>query len=58
MFTATVGKGIFLGSHVEYRLSAGGERLLLRSMDDDVLKAGGDVSISVDPALTRIFPAD
>ncbi len=57
-FKATVGHGIFLGSHVEYRLAAGDERFLIRSMDDEVLRAGGDVSIYIDPALTRVFPAD
>jgi iron(III) transport system ATP-binding protein len=53
--SATVERCVFLGSHVEYHLAAGGQRLLLRSLEGERLEIGAQVAVSVDPALTRVF---
>jgi iron(III) transport system ATP-binding protein len=55
-FTAHVERSIFLGSHVEYQLNASGQRLLLRSMEGEVHQTGSDITVAVDPLLTRAFP--
>jgi ABC-type Fe3+/spermidine/putrescine transport system ATPase subunit len=54
-FSARVERCVFLGSHVEYHLAAGGHRLLLRSLEGERLDIGTEVAVAVDPRLTRVF---
>jgi iron(III) transport system ATP-binding protein len=57
-FTARVERSVFLGSHFEYRLNVAGQRLTLRSMDGESILNGVDITISLDPGLTRVFSGD
>ncbi|GAA5003785.1 ABC transporter ATP-binding protein [Streptomyces hyderabadensis] len=57
-FSCTVERSTFLGSHVEYNLSASGQRLVLKTMDGNLLASGAKVAVSLDPTLARVFPAD
>jgi iron(III) transport system ATP-binding protein len=58
LFSGKVERCVFLGSHIEYQLNVGGERLSLRSMDGQLPEAGQTVTVSIDPSLVRVFPGD
>jgi iron(III) transport system ATP-binding protein len=53
-----VERSMFLGSHMEYVVSAGGHRLVLKSMEGDVIESGTDVVVRLDPARARVFPIE
>ena len=53
-----VERSMFLGSHVEYLLSAGSERLVLKTMEREILAPGSDVGVCLDPAMARVFAAE
>jgi iron(III) transport system ATP-binding protein len=52
-----VDRSVFLGSHVEYVIDAAGQRLVLKSMEGDVLPSGSEIAVRLDPAYARVFPA-
>jgi iron(III) transport system ATP-binding protein len=52
-----VDRSMFLGSHVDYVVTAGGSSLLLRSIEGQMLAPGTSVTIALDPDRARVFPA-
>ncbi|REE75488.1 iron(III) transport system ATP-binding protein [Rhodococcus wratislaviensis] len=53
-----VDRSMFLGSHVEYVVDAGGQRLALKTMEGELRKAGATITVRLDPTMVRVFPAE
>jgi iron(III) transport system ATP-binding protein len=52
-----VERSMFLGSHVDYVVRLEGQQLLLRSIEGEMLPAGVELTIRLDPERARVFPA-
>lgn len=51
-----VERSMFLGSHVDYVVRLQGQQLLLRSIEGEMLPAGAQLTIRLDPERARVFP--
>jgi iron(III) transport system ATP-binding protein len=58
LIRARIERSLFLGSHMEFQLSAEGQPLMIRSMDRELAQAGAEITVQVDPRLTRVYAAD
>jgi len=56
-FACRIERSMLLGSYVEYLVSAGDVRLVLRNMEGEFLAEGTEVTVWLDPKRTRVFPA-